>query len=37
VSIAMGDGSVHFVNDSINLAVWRGLATLAGEETVQIP
>ena len=28
----MGDGSVKFVKDSINLATWRALATRAGNE-----
>ena len=30
---AMADGSVRFVSDSINAAVWQQLATRAGRET----
>ncbi len=30
----MGDGSVHFFGDAINLFVWRGLATTRGGEAV---
>ncbi len=32
VNVALGDGSVRFVRDSIDLATWRGLATRAGGE-----
>jgi prepilin-type processing-associated H-X9-DG protein len=32
VNAAYGDGSVHFVNDSIELHVWRGLSTTNGSE-----
>jgi prepilin-type N-terminal cleavage/methylation domain-containing protein/prepilin-type processing-associated H-X9-DG protein len=32
VNIAMADGSVHFVSDSIDLGIWRGLATINGRE-----
>ena len=28
----LGDGSVRFVKESIDLATWRGLATIAGGE-----
>jgi hypothetical protein len=28
----MGDGSVHFITDGIDLLVWRGMATIGGEE-----
>jgi prepilin-type N-terminal cleavage/methylation domain-containing protein/prepilin-type processing-associated H-X9-DG protein len=32
VTIAFGDGSVHFVTDSITSAIWRGLSSLQGNE-----
>lgn len=34
VHILMGDGAVRFVSDSINLVLWRGLATMSGNEIV---
>jgi prepilin-type processing-associated H-X9-DG protein len=34
VNVAMGDGSVRFVRDSISLATWRALATRAGGEVI---
>jgi prepilin-type N-terminal cleavage/methylation domain-containing protein/prepilin-type processing-associated H-X9-DG protein len=34
VNVAMCDGSVHFVNDTINLEVWRALSTIHGGETL---
>jgi prepilin-type N-terminal cleavage/methylation domain-containing protein/prepilin-type processing-associated H-X9-DG protein len=34
VNLALCDGSVRFVGDSIDLAVWRGLATRAGGEAL---
>jgi prepilin-type N-terminal cleavage/methylation domain-containing protein len=34
---ALGDGSVHFVNESIDRAVYEGVATRNGEESVQLP
>jgi len=34
VNVLVGDGSVRFVSDTINLAVWRGLATLNGKEVI---
>ena len=30
------DGSVHFVKNSINLAAWLGIATIAGGEVVEL-
>jgi prepilin-type N-terminal cleavage/methylation domain-containing protein/prepilin-type processing-associated H-X9-DG protein len=34
VNVALGDGSVRFVTDSIPLATWRALGTIAGGEVV---
>jgi prepilin-type processing-associated H-X9-DG protein len=34
VQVAMVDGSVQTVDDSVALAVWRAMATRAGDETV---
>jgi prepilin-type processing-associated H-X9-DG protein len=34
VHVAMGDGSVRFARDSIDLRVWHALATRAGGETI---
>ncbi|MEW4527027.1 DUF1559 domain-containing protein [Maioricimonas sp. JC845] len=34
VYVVMGDGATRFVNDSIDLAVWRGLATIDAGETL---
>ncbi|TWT75680.1 hypothetical protein Pla123a_31900 [Posidoniimonas polymericola] len=36
-NFAMADGSVHFVTDSIETRVYRGLATRNGEEAVSLP
>jgi prepilin-type processing-associated H-X9-DG protein len=32
VNVLLGDGSVHFVSQSVDLGVWRALATRAGGE-----
>jgi hypothetical protein len=33
--VCLGDGSIRFVNDSVDLlTVWRPLATVAGGEVV---
>lgn len=34
VNVLMGDGGVRSINNSINLAVWRGLGTRAGKEVL---
>ncbi len=36
VNVAMGDGSVQFVSDSINLQVWRAVGTRAQGEVASI-
>ncbi len=35
VNLLMGDGSVHFVKDSVALFVWRGMSTRNGGEVFQ--
>lgn len=37
VYVCMGDGAVRFVNEQINLAVWRSVSTTAGGETFGLP
>ncbi len=37
VNIAMMDGSIRFVNDSIDLQLWQDLSTRAGREKVAVP
>ena len=37
VQVALCDGSVRFIPQTVNLTVWRGLGTSAGAETIQIP
>jgi prepilin-type N-terminal cleavage/methylation domain-containing protein/prepilin-type processing-associated H-X9-DG protein len=34
VNVALGDGSVRFVRDSVNLTTWRALGTIRGGEVV---
>ena len=34
VYVLLGDGAVRFVSESIDLGLWRGLATVAGREVV---
>ena len=34
VNVLTADGSVHFVSDTVDLDVWRGMATIAGGESV---
>jgi prepilin-type processing-associated H-X9-DG protein len=37
VNALFADGSVHFMSETIALAVWQGLGTSKGAEAVQIP
>lgn len=37
MTFVAADGSVHGINPGIDLAIWAGLATIEGEESVQIP
>jgi prepilin-type processing-associated H-X9-DG protein len=37
VTIALADGSVRFIDDQIDLSLWRGIATQAGGETALLP
>ncbi|HBE72071.1 MAG TPA: prepilin-type cleavage/methylation domain-containing protein [Planctomycetaceae bacterium] len=37
VNAAMGDGSIHFISESIDLGVWRALGTRAEGEVAQLP
>jgi len=37
VTVAMMDGSVHFVTESIDRQLWQDLSTRAGREVAQIP
>ncbi|TWT76763.1 Type II secretion system protein G precursor [Planctomycetes bacterium CA13] len=37
VNVALLDGSVRYVSDSIELAIWRALSTRAGREVVAVP
>jgi len=37
LNFLLGDGSVTFIRDSIDLALYRQLATMNGEEPVQVP
>jgi prepilin-type processing-associated H-X9-DG protein len=34
VNILFGDGSVHFVTDSVDINTWRGMSTRAGGEVL---
>ncbi|MCD4726717.1 MAG: DUF1559 domain-containing protein, partial [Pirellulales bacterium] len=34
---AMGDGSVHFINQTIDMTLYRSLASRASGETVMLP
>ena len=37
VNVAMGDGSVKSVSDSIDLAVWRAAGSMNGKEALSLP
>lgn len=37
VQVALCDGSVHFISDSVGLTVWQGLGSISGGETVTLP
>jgi prepilin-type processing-associated H-X9-DG protein len=37
VNSLMGDGSVHFISESIDADVWRALGTRSGRESVSLP
>jgi prepilin-type processing-associated H-X9-DG protein len=37
VNVALADGSVRFVADTVDLAVWRAMGTVAGGEAVTLP
>jgi prepilin-type processing-associated H-X9-DG protein len=34
VNVCFGDGSVHFIKQSISLPVWWGIGTKAGGEVI---
>jgi prepilin-type processing-associated H-X9-DG protein len=34
VNVCMADGSVHFVQNAIDLALWQAMASMDGGETV---
>ena len=37
VQVAMGDGSVRFVAETLDMSVWRAMGTAQGAEAVQMP
>jgi len=37
VNVAMVDGSIHSIASDVDLLVWRGMATRAGEEAIEPP
>lgn len=37
VQVAFGDGGVRFVNDTVDLTIWRGIGTRNGLEPVSVP
>ncbi|QDT98564.1 DUF1559 domain-containing protein [Gimesia aquarii] len=36
-NFSMADGSVRFINENVNLSIYRALATIQGQEVVQLP
>jgi prepilin-type processing-associated H-X9-DG protein len=34
---ALADGSTRFISDTINVTLYRQLATISGQEAVQVP
>jgi hypothetical protein len=37
VHLMMGDGSVHFCSDSVDLTVWRAIGSRASGEAITLP
>jgi hypothetical protein len=37
LQFALADGSVKFINDSIDINIYRGAATISGSEVVNLP
>jgi prepilin-type processing-associated H-X9-DG protein len=37
VNLALCDGSVRFINNSIDLPTWRAIGTINGGEVVNLP
>ncbi|MDO4558659.1 MAG: DUF1559 domain-containing protein [Planctomycetia bacterium] len=37
VNVGMGDGSIRSVSDSVDLTVWRAMATVNGRESIALP
>jgi hypothetical protein len=37
VNVVMGDATVQYISDSVDLAIWRALGTRAGKEVVNDP
>ena len=35
--VMLGDGSVHFTSENVDLGVWRGIGTRGGGEVVELP
>jgi prepilin-type N-terminal cleavage/methylation domain-containing protein/prepilin-type processing-associated H-X9-DG protein len=37
VNVALADGSTHFIDELVDLTVWKGLATKKGRESASLP
>jgi hypothetical protein len=37
LQVVLGDGSVRFVPQTVDLVVWRAMGSRSGGETVQLP